>query len=176
MRKLLSIVLCLVMVFCFTVPAMAAEVDMKDGATPVDSEVLTTQVNVVIDKEDPVYKVVVTWDNPMQFEYNFGTWNTTTLVYDKGWDTTLGLVRTVELENYSNASVKVVPTLSANNATNGVTFTLSSNEIVLDSADVHNGAAVGEVQDGAFTLTVGGAPNDITVDTFEETLTLTISK
>ena len=67
MRKLLSIVLCLVMVFCFAVPAMAAT---EVGPADVKPDQFTkTDVEVSVKATEVVYKVVVTWNNP-SFEYN----------------------------------------------------------------------------------------------------------
>lgn len=182
MRKLLSIVLCLVMVFCFAVPAMAAVEPVEITGTPItgvsDTEAngdnASKDVVITVDAVDPKYRVTVTWDDDMEFKYDFGTWNTETLKYNPaGWadgDTELN----VTLTNYSNTKVWVVPTIQ--NQVNGVTFTLSDNDVALDSAD--NAATLdvaGTAKTGTFKLTVSGAPTNTQVTSFNVPLTVTVS-
>ena len=169
MRKLLSIVLCLVMVFCFTVPAMAAEVDvdMLDSGVPVASETLTNDVNVTV-KGNPVYKVVVTWDEPLEFVYNNAAWDPDALEYTPAaWEVK---TKTVNVANRSNASVTVDAAVTATN--NGVTITLDDNQEVLDSAV---GKTASTLANKTFTLTAEGIPSPMATFAYGQ-LTLTISK
>lgn len=180
MRKLLSIVLCLVMVFCFTVPAMAATAVELNGvstgvsAAEANRDNASENVVITIDAVDPKYRVTVTWDDDMEFKYDFGTWNTETLKYNPaGWadgDTELN----VTLTNYSNTKVWVVPTIQ--NQVNGVNFDLDKTNVPLDSAD--NAATLGvagTADTDTFKLTVSGAPTNTQVTSFTVPLTVTVS-
>lgn len=172
MRKLLSIVLCLVMVFCFTVPAMAAvdtpvnDVHVIAPGTTVTNEVqVTTAVN-------PVYRVTVTWDKPITFGYNFGAWNTTELKYaPEGW--TDKVAKNVVVTNYSNADVAINATVTQNYLTDGLEVLLDNANFTLDSADT--GAAVGTATSDTITVGVKDQPLKDANKTYKETLTVTVS-
>ena len=172
MRKLLSIVLCLVMVFCFTVPAMAAT---EVGPDNVKADQFTkTDVEVSVKAKEVVYKVVVTWNDP-SFEYNFGTWNTTNVNYDgRDWDKT---ATTFFVENYSNAHVKIDTEITHNNSgtTNGVDITLDHDTFQLDSADNKDGIQRGDVDTEVVTVSVSGKPNTSATAVYNETITVTVS-
>lgn len=175
MRKLLSIVLCLVMVFCFAVPAMAAtavELHAVDGvAVGEANKSANTTVTVAIDTINPKYRVTVTWADDMSFEYDFGTWNTKDLVYNApDWKDDAS--KTVKVTNYSNAKVAITSTLSNNNADTGVTLALTGGDFELASADTPSG---GVAQSRDFTVGVTGAPKNTSVETYTETLTVTVS-
>lgn len=190
MRKLLSIVLCLVMVFCFTVPAMAETTILEGhaGSDPVvvtgTSESASTDVKVKV-LTNPVYKVTVEWNGPIEFIYDFGTWivdsaNQGFLTYSaSGWKNVVDKVVTVT--NYSNEMVGVEASVT-DTAGDGVVFLLNDDivPVTFDLASADNnrgGVGKGQAVSNIFTVTVdtNEKPLDATKPLYTEELTVTVT-
>lgn len=173
MRKLLSIVLCLVMVFCFTVPAMAATSPVElegDSDSFVDKKVENIPVNVEI-IGNPVYQVVVEWDD-MTFNYNAGAWDPETLSYaQNAWvDEDVSITVT----NRSNAGVNVTSSLVANAEVYGLTVTPDKTTFPLATAENCDESSL---PNDTFTYTVSGTPDDESIRNFEYgKVTITVAK
>ena len=180
MKKILSIVLAIAMIFALSTTAFAAttktDEDLGAGATS------TNAVDVIIDASstsniEDVYSVDVAWD-ALDFTYSFSDdatneWDPETHTYgdanytDANWDkTTANIVVT----NHSNEPVDVVATMD-NAVKYGVTTTLTNASFELATGE---GRTPAEADNNTIVVDIKGVP------TVEEnftigTITVTIS-
>ena len=172
MKKILSIVLALVMVFALSTTAFAAGAKTDEGLGLVES---SNNVDVIIDSTTvenitAVYYVDVEWES-LDFTYTFdktvdNVWDPETHTYtvadgedgNANWDKTSA---TITVTNHSNEAVAIAATAPA--AMNGVTTSVTAG-FDLPSA-VGYAVDAAEITD-TFTVSIDGIP------TVEENFTI----
>ena len=191
MKRLISIILAVSMLFVLSLPAFAegAKTDTVNNASGSKQN----DVDVLIDSDgdgipdseekpedvDPktrVYSVCVSWES-LDFMYS-GTWNPTLAHYEGDWMTYNGTKwvkddkQTINVENRSNAPVHVSAKLD-NTTENGASAALSTNategvDIVSAASPNAMNHALNKGPNLDFTVTVSGNPNissDFTIGT-----------
>lgn len=187
MKKYLSMILALVMVFALAIPVFADDVNTEGSAS---QGVTAGYVEAEDKNEGTIYRVTIDWKastdaEPLTYTGEQATykWDTDGLKYDKtidkaaGWYGSTGY--SVTVTNYSNAAVNVG--LDATNQY-GLELTKSgSDSAELGSAAVSNGQTIefndttktGEAQSATYTYTYA-AKDGATVPTNVENATITI--
>ncbi len=180
MKKLLSIVLALALVFTFAVSAFAA----TDKPVP-SSENQIVQLEVT--ESGTIYNVDIEWGN-MKFTYNLGAWNPGTHKYDGAgsWvvdagqaaivedEATVGVQSPITVTNHSNAPVDAALSLAGydDGAVTGVTDDLTVKTMNLVAAPEHSAQdAVQQVSQYQIT----GTPDRALALTTVNTITVALS-
>lgn len=152
MKKLFSLILVLTLVLSLATVASAEETDVitnQNGVNDVTdfdenngaSVTGTVTIDVISAQPDPLYYVVVNWDD-LTFSYNFGTdapvWNPSDHTYSSA--TATGWVNTtanIKVTNHSNAGIAVNASFDGNSekVTNDVRVYLTNNQFTLGTAD-----------------------------------------
>jgi len=151
MKKIISMILAVAMMFALAVVASAEPNATFDG----DGSTSAIPVTVTVIEEAPTYDVDITWP-AMSFEYKLTGWNGT--AYQSGtW--TSGTTKSVSVQNNSSVSVYVMGTLD--NGTGAENVVVKERvSVVCDTtsyAEVARGGAVGSTK--SINITVSGNPN-----------------
>ncbi len=177
MKKLLSIILALVLVFSFSLAAFAAyQTDSLTGAG-TKNQTLYMRVDVASN----TYKVDIAWKS-LEFKYTYGSWNTTNHDYTGGqWNTdttngqsavTNGIKSPVTVTNHSNAAVKYSLSTSASSS-NGVTIAVSPTSATTISAVSEGGSATSN--SSAAYVQVTGTPTNVQARAKISTITVSLT-
>ncbi len=172
MKKLLSIILSLVLVFTFAVSAFAGSYTTLPSSEPGDAYLTVVAAGTT-------YKVDIAW-NSLDFVYTFGSWDTDTHDYTGGeWSqgsgqTVSGTVVTspITVTNHSNAAVyytvsKADIAANLNGVTVGVTPTTKTT--------INAVAEGGNATTGSASVTVTGTPTSVAAKLQISTITVELS-
>ncbi len=150
MKKIISMILAVAMMFALAVFAMAA--GSSDTLNDTETSTGALDVSVTVVPAAKSYNITVTWDNDLDFEYRFGNWTTgNTNDYAAGtWSHTK---TNVTVQNNSNAEIWYKATY-ATVTVDGVTLSMSGNPTGNLEACTRGAAGV----TGQFAIDVTGNP------------------
>lgn len=191
MKKIITLVLALVLVFAMSVSVFAAEsvvVDNRTNSSNTEGEkegTVTINLSTATGVAAKVYYVVVEWEN-LVFEYDFGAeqpvWDPTTHTYKTetpagSWkDGTADSVtqdKALTVANHSNAAVNVTTTVDAAKYGITVDLVIDSGDTSLETADtparIDNYSAADKV---VYDVTVSGTPTTTTQTIFNIKVTI----
>lgn len=186
MKKILSMLLALTLVFALTAAAFASEYNTSAS----DSQDVEADYTAPVDaKGETVYRIVIAWDATAGSNLSYTgkdstyTWNTTDLVYDenvnsdKGWEGSTGY--TVTVTNYSNAAVSASTEAKVNyeltlTTPDETAATLGSAAVKADGNDIDftDTTTKGTAQVANFTYTY--AANETATEPTSETNKVTV--
>ena len=177
MKKIISLVLAVVMVFAMSVTVFAEAVPAGNitGGTTGDVEIVIKGESGT-DPVAKVYKVELAWDT-LTFTYGGAVWNTEELEYENGiWTTAAdsngdGTSATIKVTNRSNAEVTVSAEMDVYTK-NGVTASLSNANFTLTSAEGKDNSTL---PTASIAVSVDGKPTTNTGFTLG-TITVTLTK
>jgi hypothetical protein len=175
MKKLLSLVLALALVFTFAVSAFAANLAYVDEDAAVKMEQITgkTEEDVHINvnaNTEAVYRVSLVWES-MDFNYTLGKWDTDNYRYVEGtWDDPDS---TIVITNHSNRDVDYTVTCTPNNSWGDVTFAVANGVNTIDYVvEGVAGQAAATVSSETATITISGDPKTTVKDQVVGTITV----
>ena len=162
MKKILTLALAVLMVMSLAVPAFAADA-ITDVMETTGSYNNSSNVDVLIEKEDAtVYYVNVDWES-FNFTYSYGGWNPQEHAYNVGeaasWDKQSAKI---VVTNHSNAAISGTVKFSDVDKTSDTVITTQGVTATLDKAafdcETGVGRTYGSADSETITLNINGAP------------------